>query len=287
MLKRFPLLLLALLLSACTQPKGIVVASMDSTEQRLLGEIAAQHLEKRLQGVEIRRQFGTGDTPIQYQALLSGQIDLYPEYAGAVVAEILGEAVDSNPEVVFERARAQMAQRAKALLLNPLGFDARFVAVTGAAVEPGIKTLSQAAEGSKKWTPAVSFEYLSRTDSLPHFNAYRLPLNAAPKPLQPAQLFAAMMRGEADLVMVPRTDSHLTNATWRMIEDDRGRHPPQQAALLVRDESIRARPELKTALEELSGKISDETMRRLNAEVDLKERSVPEVAREFLSSIGL
>ena len=74
MVKYFFILLTgALLLASCSRPRPVVVGSMNGTEQRLLGEIVAQHLERQMDGVEIRRHFAIGDTPILYQAILAGQ----------------------------------------------------------------------------------------------------------------------------------------------------------------------------------------------------------------------
>jgi glycine betaine/choline ABC-type transport system substrate-binding protein len=278
----------ALLLTSCSQPKAVVVVgSMNGTEQRLLGEMVAQHLERRLEGAEIRRQFAMGDTPIAYQSLLAGQIDLYPEYTGAIIAELLMEVVPSDPAVALERARAEMARRSRIDVLNPFGFDARWVFVVRASDTQGISTIDQAATGSLKWNPGASLEFQGRSDGLPNFNAYRLPLSAAVRGLQPEQLFAAMARGEINMVVAPQTDSHLTETEWKILEDNRNLNSPQQAAVLVSQDTIQQQPRLRPALEELTGKLTVETMRKLNAEVDLKERPVPEVAAEFLRAIGL
>src|ERR1700675_4373707 len=74
----------------CDRSKSIVVGSKASTEQMLLGEIAAQHLENRL-GQKIERRLSLGGTLITFQSLQNGEIGLYPEYTGAIETEILKE----------------------------------------------------------------------------------------------------------------------------------------------------------------------------------------------------
>ena len=275
---------LALMLASCGKPRVIAVGSMDGTEQRLLGEIVAQHLEARLEGVEVQRRFGMGDTPILYQALLSRQIDLYPEYASAVVAEILKEDVPRDPVVTLERARQETARRDQVDLLNPLGFDARFTVVVPASSR--VSTISQAAEGTFKWRPGVSLEFLARSDGMPNFNAYRLPLAGAVRAMQPDELFPTMMRGEIDMLVASQSDSHFTQQGWKTLADDRNLNPSQQAVLLVSQEKMREHPKLKAVLDGLSGKLTLETMRRLNAEVDLNERPARDVAAEFVRGMG-
>ena len=103
------LLLLALLVVAgCgSSPKPIIVGSMNSTEQNILSEIVAQHLEHRL-GRKIDRRPNLGGSLNAYQALQNGEISLYPEYTGSIVTEILKEPPASDPSLVFERARGEM-----------------------------------------------------------------------------------------------------------------------------------------------------------------------------------
>ena len=281
------LLPVALLLGACAKPHTIAVGSMGGTEQRLLGEIVAQHLERRLEGIQVQRQFEIGDTPILYQALLGGQIDLYPEYTGGAIAKILQEEVPRDAAVALDRTRQELARRAQIYVSRPLGFDARYAAVVRSSDTAGISTMSQAAEGSMKWRPGVSLEFQSRSDGLPNLNAYRLPLGTAIRAMQPGQLFAAITSGEVNMVVVPGTDSHLTQPEWKVLEDDRHLNTPQQAVLLVSQDRIQEYAKLQPALDELAGKLTQGTMLRLNVEVDLKERPVKEVAAEFLKGAGL
>src|SRR5580704_7672319 len=76
-------------------PKPIVVGSMNSTEQVLLGEIVAQHLEHRL-GRRVERRPELGGTLSAYQALQSGETSLYTEYASSIVTEILQEQPEAD-----------------------------------------------------------------------------------------------------------------------------------------------------------------------------------------------
>jgi len=72
-----------------------------------------------------------------------------------------------------------------------------------------------------------------------------------------------------------------------VLRDDKGYFPPYQAALIVRSETLKAHPLLAPTLNELAGKFSDETMRKLNYQVDGEHRSVREVAQTFLQGSKL
>ena len=72
-----------------------------------------------------------------------------------------------------------------------------------------------------------------------------------------------------------------------MLEDDKHYFPPYEAVPIIREQTLAEHPEVKQALNELAGKISDPEMRRLNYEVDGQKRDVKEVVREFLRGKGL
>lgn len=83
------ILILVPLLSTCShEPSTITVGSKNFVEQVLLGEIAAQHLERRL-GYSVKRKLNLGGTLLAHQAILNGNIDLYPEYLGTGAAAVL------------------------------------------------------------------------------------------------------------------------------------------------------------------------------------------------------
>src|SRR6185369_1677394 len=114
-------LLCTLFLASCNSKKPIVVGSKNETEQMLLGEILAQHLEHRL-GRPVERRLGLGSTQVLYQAILAGDVGLYPEYTGLIESEILKEQANSEPQIVLARVRGQM-EMVQLELLDPLGFN--------------------------------------------------------------------------------------------------------------------------------------------------------------------
>ncbi len=72
-----------------------------------------------------------------------------------------------------------------------------------------------------------------------------------------------------------------------VLEDDHHYFPPYEAVAIIRGEMLKNHPELGTALDELSGAISDDDMRLLNYAVDGQHRDVTAVVREFLKQRGL
>lgn len=272
--------------SACSRPKPIVVGSKDTTEQRLLAEIAAQHLE-RSTGMTIRRQFGLGDTQVIYQALLSGEIGLYPEYSEIAVADLLRETPSGDPGVIFERARIELKRVALLEYLSPLGFDRKTIIVTSTAGHEQIVTASQAAATGARWNLGLTQDAQNRITGLPAFKQYRFEMGAPARTLKSSEFFPAMEEGMVNLVLTASTDGHLTSPKWKALEDDKMVFPSAPAAFLVRDDVLAADGKIRAALEQLAGKISLDEMRKMNAAIDLSERTVESVATGFLMSVGL
>src|SRR5947208_8728284 len=114
-----------LLTAACGRPARIVVASKNFTEQILLGEILAQQIERRL-GVPVERKLNLGGTLLAHQALVSGAIDLYPEYTGTALTAVLKQPVATDPAGVLVTVRSAYARQWRLEWLEPLGFNNTF-----------------------------------------------------------------------------------------------------------------------------------------------------------------
>jgi len=275
-----------LLLTACSRPKPIVVGSKDSVEQQLLAEIVAQYLEHHL-SVPVQRRFALGDTRNVHQAMLNGEISLYPEYSGLVVSELLRETPGPEASVVFERARLEMKRVELVEYTARFGFDAPTALVISAAGNEAISTATQAAASPTRWKLGISYEFQNRASGLPSLNTYRLEMGAPLRSMKDDELFKALEQNTVSMVTATLSDPRLTSSAWKALEDDQHAFAPAEAALLVRDDVMTTVPNLRQTLTQLSGKINLETMRKLNAQVVIDMRAIPDVAKEFLKSAGL
>jgi osmoprotectant transport system substrate-binding protein len=283
-------LLLAAMLAAtgCGRGPKIAVGSMNSTEQTLLAEIVAQHLEHRLDR-KVERRPNLGQTVNAFQALQSGEVNIYPEYSGSIVTEILKEQPSTDASQLFQRVRGEMKRTAQAELLDPLGIDNPFVAVIRADDPRArkVSTLSEAAAVSDGWALGVTAEFQQLSDGMPMLTQYKLPMKAAPRSMDGGDLFKALGQGTVTMIVARATDGNLTQATWKTLRDDRNLFVPKQAVLLVQDSLLVALPAARQALQELSGKFNIEKMRKLNAQVDLDHLQPKDVASSFLMESGL
>ena len=268
--------------------KTIVVGSMSSTEQVVLGEIVAQHLEHRL-GRKVDRRLDLGGSTLAYQAFQSGEISLYAEDPGTIVTQILKEQPGVDASLLFARAQGEMKRTAQAELLNPLGLDNSFVVVIRADDPRAAKvsTLSEAAAVKDGWILAVTREFQQLSDGMPMLTQYKVPMKVAPLSMDGGQLFKALADGMVTMIVAHATDGALTQKTWKVLSDDQHVFVPKQVSLLVQGSMLVAQPDVRPVLEELSGKITTAKMRALDAQVDLAQQQPKDVAAAFLAQSGL
>jgi glycine betaine/choline ABC-type transport system substrate-binding protein len=268
--------------TGCGSKTEIVVGSKNFTESVLLGEILARQIERRL-NIPVDRKLNLGGTLLAHQALVSGSIDVLPEYTGTALTAVLKERPNNNPAAV-RAAVANGYRQWKLTWLQPLGFDNTFAMVVRSSDAP-LQTMSNAA-AAKAWRLGAGYEFLERADGLAGLRAaYNLRLQGDPVTMDLGLLYSALTGGKVDMVAASATDGLLSVLDVRVLDDDKRYFPPYECAVVARDEPLARIPGLRAALEQLSGRLDAKAMQRLNYEVDGKHRPVREVAEEFLNTL--
>lgn len=276
--------ILAVSLAGCGHEPRVRVGSKNFSEQLVLGEIVARHLENRLHG-HVSRKLDLGGTLLAHQAMLNGDLDVYPEYTGTALTAVLKEKPLRDPAAVLDSVRRGYA-RWNLEWLDPLGFENTFAMVIRRQ-DGGPRTLTEAA-AAHPWRLGVGYEFAKREDGLPGLvKTYGLKVEGAVKTMDLGLIYQSLMKRQVDMVAGNSTDGVLNALPVTILADDRHYFPPYDCALVVRKEAEKQFPALRPALGELSGRISADTMRRLNYELDGKHRPAREIARDFLRSVGL
>ena len=264
---------LALLAGGVWAAEPVVVGSKRFTESYVLGEIVRQTLQGA--GVAAEHKAGLGNTGILEQALMSNAVQVYPEYTGTIVRELLKG--QGNPPL-DELNRLLAPRGLKAAV--PLGFNNTYaLALREAdAARLGVATMSDLAKlpaGALKF--GLSHEFQVRADGWPALKAaYGLPQQPG-SALDHGLAYEALRGGQVDVIDVYSTDAKIGRYGLRVLQDDRSFFPRYDAVLLMRA-SVDATPLLA-----LAGRIDNATMIRLNAMVELDGLSFAEVARRFLA----
>ena len=277
--------------SSCSPDRhdDIVVGSKNFSEQALLGEILAQHIEARTHK-PVTRRFYLAGTYICQQALLAGRIDMYVEYTGTALTAVLRDPLQSSSSAVFARVQSEYKKRFDLDVLPSLGFNNTFAIVVRGedARRLNLKTISDAAPHAHDWRAGFGFEFMERPDGYPGLSrVYGLTFAEPPRILDLGLLYRALLEKQVDIVAGNSTDGLLAARDLVQLEDDRHYFPPYDAVPVARPETLTRNPEARAALLDLAGKINDEEMRKMNYAVDGEHRDAAEVARDFLHAKGL
>jgi glycine betaine/choline ABC-type transport system substrate-binding protein len=278
------LVLIVLLAAGCSSKPRIVVGSKNFTEQVLLGEIVARHIERRL-GLEVNRKLNLGGTLLAHEALKGGSIDLYPEYTGTALTAVLKQAAVRDAKAALDRVR-EGYQPWGLEWLPPLGFNNSFAMVVraGSAREQGLRTLSDAARRPGPWRLGVGYEFTQRPDGLSGLvQSYGLRVARDPVAMDLGLLYPALQAKTIEMAAANATDGMLARPEFVVLDDDRHYFPPYECAIVVRQDTLARYPRLRAALAELSDRIPDSAIRRMNGLVDVEHRPAAEVARDFLN----
>ena len=267
----------------------IVVGSKNFTESFILGELLAQQIEANT-SLKVERRFYLAGTYICQQAILSGRIDVYPEYTGTALTAILKESAGRDKDDVYRRVKDEYEGRF-ALTLGPaLGFNDTFaMEIRGEeARRLKITTLTQAVVFAPQWRAGFGYEFMERLDGYRGLaTTYGLRFAGPPRVMDLGLLARALQSHQIDLAAGNTTDGLIPALDLFVLEDDRHYFPPYEAVPVMREQTIQQHPEIAQALAELAGKISDAEMQRLNYSVDGEHRDAKEVVHAFLRSKGL
>jgi osmoprotectant transport system permease protein len=266
----------------------IKIGSKAFTEQFILGELMARLIESHTDlGVE--RIFNLGGTLICHNALVNGEIDVYPEYTGTALTAILGRSTVRDPGEALAIVAKAYEKRFRVDWLQPFGFDNSY-SITVRRDDADryhwqrISDLAGKAAGLKA---GFTSEFAERPDGYPGLaKAYGYQFGEVVD-VDSSLMYQAAARGDVDVICAYTTDGRIAAYNLKTLVDDRRFFPPYQAAPLARTAALQQHPELSRVLNLLAGKIDNTTMRRLNYMVDVDGRSVGEVAREFLIDHGL
>ncbi|HTB94721.1 MAG TPA: glycine betaine ABC transporter substrate-binding protein [Candidatus Sulfotelmatobacter sp.] len=285
------LLILVTLPGGCGRehPTKIIVGSKFFTEQVVLAELLAQHIEVRT-GIPVERKTNLGGTLLVQKALLAGDLDLYVEYTGTALTAVLNETPRGDSKSVYEKVKKEYAQRFGLEVTEPLGFENTFAMVIRGddAKKFNLGKLSDITALAPKWRAGVGYEFLERPDG---FNGlcerYSLKFGEKPRVMDLGLIYRALVDHQVDVVAGNSTDGLISALGLVALQDDRHYFPPYDAVPIVRRATLERFPALRAALAELAGKVSAQDIRQMNYAVDGLHREPATVVSEFRRSKGL
>jgi osmoprotectant transport system substrate-binding protein len=272
-------------LAACGRSGAIVIGSKNFVEQLLLGELAAQQLERKLH-IQVDRKFNLGGTLLAQGALVKGDIDLYPEYTGTALNVVLRELGSGDPGEAFRLVHDGYERRFHLRWLEPLGFNDTFAMVVRSEDAAKLAQATLTAAKVRQWRLGVGYEFLTRTDGLRSLDrTYDLRWQGTPESMDLGLLYRALEERQIDMGAANSTDAQLSGGKFTALRDDRKTFPPYNACFVVREELLARRPDVAWALGLLKNRVSDEAMRRMNQRVVTAHAPVAKVIKDFLETL--
>ncbi len=267
----------------CSRGETLRVGAKNFLEQDILGCVLGELLRKT-GSFQTDLLLRLGGSLIAHGALVSGQLDLYPEYSGTALTACLKLPLAGGAKEVFAAVKRAYAERHQVEWGWPLGFSNTFAMAVRADDAAG--QLSEAASGERKWRLGVGYEFEQRPDGWAAFRkAYPLALDGGLRTMDLGLLFRALEAKEVDMVAANSTDPQLASGKFRVLLDDRAFFPPYETCLAVRQDALARHGGLRASLDRLTGKIDEAAMRRMNAAVALEKRGAEDVARDFVGEL--
>jgi osmoprotectant transport system substrate-binding protein len=292
---RRPLLAAALLAAlglaspAFAQSKPLVVGGKNFTEQLLLAEMTTELLKAK--GLKAEKKDGLASALLR-QAQEKGEVDVYWEYTGTALVVYNKVEERLSPEQTY--ARVKELDGKKGLVWGKPSTANNTYAIAVAADQAqakNLRTLSDLAKvvESGNMKLATDGEFARRDDGLLGLQkAYGFTYPRANLVvMDPGLTYEALRQGRVESAVVLSTDGRVKAFNFAVLQDDKNFFPSYVLAPVVRKEALDANPQLAAVLDDLSGRLTEEVMRGLNAEVDVDKRDVRQVAADFLRKQNL
>lgn len=286
-------LVISLALVGCSMFNGssankIVIGGKNFTEQDILVYMMKELIEAKTE-LKVEVKPFLGGTNVVAQALEKGDLDVYAEYTGTALMNILGEPMLTDPQQAYDKVKTLYQEKKHLVWLKPFGFNNTYTLTmrTEQADQLGIQSISDLANFTPELLLGATHEFLERPDGYKGIaDVYHLNFIGV-SAMDPGLTYGACRDGKVDVIDAFATDGRIPAFNLKVLKDDKHFFPPYYAAPVIREATLQKHPEIADALNALSGKLTDKAMAELNAKVDLEKKDPKSVAKEWLLAQGL
>jgi osmoprotectant transport system substrate-binding protein len=279
---------LALVSAGPVAAQTVKVGSKNFTEQYIVAEIYAAALEGG--GIKVERKINLGGTLIAHQALTTGEIDMYPEYTGTALSAVVKGEVSSDPQKVYDQVKDFYEKQYKITWLKPTAINNGYVIVVrqDTADKYHLKTLSDLGKAAGELTLGAGPEFSSRADGIPGLKkTYDIDFKEFKQFAKLGLRYDALSEKQIDVANGAATDWQIAKQKLVKLDDDKNFFPPYYLTPVVRDDALAANPKVAEILNRVSALLDTDTMRSLNARVEVDHEEAKDVAHDFLREKGV
>ncbi len=276
----------SLVLPNCSgKTSGLRIGSKNFTESYIVAELYAQVLENS--GIAVERKFNLGSVQIAMAALTRGEIDLYPEYTGTALIDILKLPPLRDAKQIYDTVKRDYQRQFQLTWLAPSSMnDSQALATTQAiSKQYNLTTLSQCASLAPKLRLAAIPEFVVRTDALPGLAKFYGGFKFKEVRTYDIGLkYKALLDGDADVCTAFTTDGQIGAQSLVVLKDDRHFWPAYNVAPVVRDAVLQKYPRMAAILDRATALITNESARTMNYDVDGQHQEYADVVSAFLKA---
>lgn len=287
-------ILAVLVLAACgnSDEKKITVGAKNFTEQFVLATMTTIMLEEN--GFTVDEKSNMGSTALR-QALENKQVDITWDYTGTGLVTYLGEEPEADKQKAYEKVNEIDQNENDIIWINLAEANNTYTLMMreSHAEELGIESLSDLAKYMNDNDSPLSFatdaEFANRADGLPGVedvygfsfkdeNVHEMSIGLN---------YDALRDEEVETSVGFATDARIDAFEFINLEDDLNFFPSYNAAVAMTVEAYEEYPEIEEILKPLADVLTDDSLREINYLVDIEDKSVREVAENFLEEHGL
>ncbi len=265
--------------------RRVAVGSKTFTEQYILSEFLSLWIERET-GRPTRAVQSLGST-VLFDALRSGDVDLYVDYSGTIWATILErDGLASSRASVLQEVREALPEDYGVLVAAAFGFENTYALAMreDRARELGVRSISDLVAVAGSLEIGGDYEFFVRPEWKALSSTYGLGFREQ-RSMDSSLMYQAVASGDVDVISAFSTDGRIAAFELRLLDDDRGVIPPYDAIVLVGPRLAREAPDVVRALQRLDGILDESAMQRMNLEVDEQGRGPAEVARTLLDGL--
>ncbi|YCA44316.1 osmoprotectant ABC transporter substrate-binding protein [Bacillus sp. JZ8] len=278
-----------LFLSSCSSKDTIKIGAATFTETKIIAQIYKQLIEDRTD-IEVDVIPDLLSTPMILKAMDRGDIDMSLMYSGVVFNNFFPVESTKDRDEVLKIAKEGFNKYYDFKWFDPLGWENTYAVTvrkeeadkknlqTISDLEPYQDSMKLGVDSSWKERTEDGYRPFSKHYGLNFQNLYAMDINL---------LYQAVGTKDVDVVVAYSTDPRIIEYNLKVLKDDKRFFPPYDASMVARNAILKEHPEVEGIIDELTGKIDAETITKLSYEVDIKNRSERDVAKEFLTERGL
>jgi osmoprotectant transport system substrate-binding protein len=266
---------------------AVTIGDKNFAEENILGQLYAQALQA--QGFTVTLKENVGSSEIIYKALVSGQIDMYPEYTGTLLSAIAEQTKEpASAAAAYAQAKAFVQKHGFTLLNYTPFYDSDALATLPSyASAHHLASIADLKALGKSLTLGAPPEFATRFEGLLGLKQL---YGVVPtfKPIAIELSYKALEGGQVDVQNVFSTDGQLLGGKFKVLADPKHVFGFQNVAPVVKQSVLAAEgPAFEATFNKVSALLTIKAIQQMNAAVSIDKQSASSVAHQFLAANGI